>query len=152
MDAKYLRVTLSNDLEWSKHIANMTNKVNSKLTFLRHNLEYGATIWEPFRKYNSDKVERVQRRAARFIKSNYTRYSSVSDMPDKFGMVGKSLQLHVSQYKQKTSITPLTQTYFNTPRLKALSLTMATTQQTFPHNLYNIHKNKHVPYTYIYCL
>ena len=33
MDAKYLGVTLSNDLEWSKHIATMTNKANSKLSF-----------------------------------------------------------------------------------------------------------------------
>ena len=39
MDAKYLGVTLSNDLEWSKHIAIMTNKANSKLLFLRRNLK-----------------------------------------------------------------------------------------------------------------
>ena len=80
MDAKYLGVTLSNDLEWSKHIATMTNKANSKLSFLRRNLkgcpeklkqtayfslicsfmEYGATVWDPYQKYNSDKIERVQ--------------------------------------------------------------------------------------------
>ena len=79
MDAKYLGVTLSNDLEWSKHIATMTNKANSKLSFLRRNLkgcpeklkqtayfslihsfmEYGATVWDPYQKYNSDKIERV---------------------------------------------------------------------------------------------
>ena len=91
MDAKYLGVTLSNDLEWSKHIATMTNKANSKLSFLRRNLkgcpeklikqmayfslirsfmEYGATVWDPYQKYNSDKIERVQRRAARFVKSS----------------------------------------------------------------------------------
>ena len=78
-DAKYLGVTLSNDLEWSKHIATMTNKANSSFRFLRHNLkgcpeklkqtayfslirsfmEHGATVWDPYQKYNSDKVERV---------------------------------------------------------------------------------------------
>ena len=105
MDAKYLRVTLSNDLEWSKHIATMTNKANFKLSFLRSKLkgcpeklkqtayfsfihyfmEYGASVWDPYQKYNSDKVERLQRRAARFVKSRYSRYSSVSHMLDVLG-------------------------------------------------------------------
>ena len=105
MDAKYLGVTLSYDLEWSKHIATMTNKANSKLSFLHRNLkdcpeklkqttyfslirtfmEHGATVWDPYQKYNSDIVERVQRRAARFVISRYSRYSSVSDMLDVLG-------------------------------------------------------------------
>ena len=105
MDTKYLGVTLSNDLDWSEHIATMTNKANSKLVFLCRNLkgcpeklkqtayfslicsfmEYGATVWDPYQKYNSDKIERVQRRAARFVKSRYTRHSSVSDMLDVLG-------------------------------------------------------------------
>ena len=48
-------------------------------------MEYGATVWDPYQKYNSDKVERVQRRAARFVKSRDSRYSSVSDMLDVWG-------------------------------------------------------------------
>ena len=48
-------------------------------------MEYGATVWDPYQKYNSDKVERVQRQAARFVKSRYSRYSSVSDMIDVLG-------------------------------------------------------------------
>ena len=77
MDAKYLGVTLSNDLEWSKHIATITNKANSKLSFFASQpeglkqtayfsfissfMEYGAADWDPYQKYNSNKVERVQR-------------------------------------------------------------------------------------------
>ena len=39
MDAKYLGVTLGNDLEWSHSlIATMTNKTKSKLSFLHRNL------------------------------------------------------------------------------------------------------------------
>ena len=43
-------------------------------------MEYGATVWDPYQKYNSDKDERVPHRAARFVKSWYSRYSSVSDI------------------------------------------------------------------------
>ena len=92
MDDKYLGVTLSNDLEWSKHIATMHDKQGSKLSFLRRNLKgcpeklmqtaYFSLI-RSFMEYgNNDKVERVQRRAARFVKSRYSRHSSVSGMLD----------------------------------------------------------------------
>ena len=98
-------VTLSNDLVWFKHIATLTHKANSKLLFLRLNLKgcpeklkqtayfslihsfmgYGATVWDQYQKYTNDKFERVQCHAARFVKSRYTRYSSVSDMLDELG-------------------------------------------------------------------
>ena len=39
MDAKYLGVTLSDDLEWSKHIATITNTDNSRISFLRRYLK-----------------------------------------------------------------------------------------------------------------
>ena len=78
-DAKYLGVTVSDDLEWTKHIDVITSKANSKLSFLRRNLkgcpeklretayfslvksflEYSATVWHPRQKYNSDKLEMV---------------------------------------------------------------------------------------------
>ena len=48
-------------------------------------MEYGATVWDPYQKYNSDKIERVQRRAAKLVKSRYLRYSSVSDILDVLG-------------------------------------------------------------------
>ena len=73
MAAKYLGVTLSNDLEWSKHITTMTNKANSNsflcrnlkgcpqklkqtayFSLIRSFMEYGATAWDPYQKYNSE--------------------------------------------------------------------------------------------------
>ena len=48
-------------------------------------MEYGANVWDPYQKYNSHKVERVLCLAARFVKSRYSRYSSVSDMQDVLG-------------------------------------------------------------------
>ena len=50
-------------------------------------MEYGTTVWDPYQKYNSDKVERVgaARRAARLVKGRYSRYSSVSYVLDLLG-------------------------------------------------------------------
>ena len=37
-------------------------------------------VWSPFTKTNIDKIEMVQRKAARFVFNDYYRYSSVSNM------------------------------------------------------------------------
>ena len=106
-DAKYLGVTVGDDLEWTKHINAITTKANSKLSFLRRNLKgcpeklgktayfalvrsflkYSATVWHPHQKYNSDKLEMVQRRAARFMKGRYGMYESVTQMFEELSWV-----------------------------------------------------------------
>jgi hypothetical protein len=88
---KYLGVTFSNDLTWDHHINSITGKANRSLGFLRRNfkdcttsvkretyttivrptLEYAATIWDPNSVKHIDKIEMVQRRAARFVNNNY---------------------------------------------------------------------------------
>ena len=98
--AKYLGVTISNDLKWNAHIDNITTKANQTLGFLRRNikvhsenlketayktlvrpqLEYGSTVWSPYSTNQIDQVESVQRRAARWVKRDYARTSSVTDM------------------------------------------------------------------------
>ena len=55
-------------------------KQTAYFSLIRSFMEYGATVWDPYQNYNSDKIEKAQRRAARFVKSRYSRYSSVSDM------------------------------------------------------------------------
>ena len=87
----YLGVQISADLEWSKHIATTCKKASSTLGFLRRNLgscpekcrkvayislvrskfDYSATVWDPHFVKDREKLERVQRQAARFIKRDY---------------------------------------------------------------------------------
>ena len=54
-----------------------------------------ASVWDPYQKYNS---ERVQLRAERFVNSRYSRYSSVSDMLDVLGW------LHFSQRRYEARL------------------------------------------------
>ena len=96
---------MSSNLHWSKQISIITNKANAKLSFLRRNLkvcpenlkelayfslvrsfmEYSATVWDPYQKFNVDKIEMVQRRAARFVKGKYRRTESVTLLLDSLG-------------------------------------------------------------------
>ena len=43
-------------------------------------LEYSCSVWHPHKKSNKDKIEKVQRRAARFVSNNFRRKASVSEM------------------------------------------------------------------------
>ena len=98
--AKYLGVTIADDLAWSPHIDNTTKKANQTLGFLKRNirvhnkdlksvayktlvmpqLEYASTVWYPHHDKDINKVEAVQRRAARWAIRDYKYTSSVTAM------------------------------------------------------------------------
>ena len=98
--AKYLGLTYSNTLSWNTHIDTITKKANNTTAFLRRNqstypkkvkdtcyrtfvrpqVEYGATVFDPHTTDNIKKVEAVQRRAARFVTGDYRYTSSVTAM------------------------------------------------------------------------
>ena len=99
-DAKYLGVTISDNLKWGPHISKVCQKSNRLLGFLRRNLkhspkslkdtaykslvrsnlEYCSTIWDPHYAKDVKQLEQVQRRGARFVHRDYSRQSSVSSM------------------------------------------------------------------------
>ena len=89
----YLGVEVTQKLNWSNHIDHITAKAKRSLGFVKRNLkrcpenikeqaykslvrphlEYASTVWLPHQKYQIDKLEAVQRKAARFIKNCWSR-------------------------------------------------------------------------------
>ncbi|XP_078597679.1 uncharacterized protein LOC144873858 [Branchiostoma floridae x Branchiostoma japonicum] len=102
---KYLGTTMSENATWDTHINTMVTKANKTLGFLRRNLkissvsikekaykafvrpvlEYASSVWDPHTKKNTDKIEAVQRRAARFVLNRFHNTSSVSSMLSTLG-------------------------------------------------------------------
>ena len=88
---KYLGVTITTDLKWNTHVSNICTKANRTLGFLRRNLsacpqdvkesaykglvrpvlEYGSSVWDPSSMLLQEELEKVQKRAARFVTGNY---------------------------------------------------------------------------------
>ena len=97
-EAKYLDVTISNNLKWEKHISAKTSQANSTLHFISRTLqhspdnarqlayftlvrstrEYSCTVWDPHYGKDIDRLEMVNRRAARIVKGRSLRDREVS--------------------------------------------------------------------------
>ena len=89
---KYLGVTITSDLKWNTHVSNICTKANRTLGFLRRNLsacpqdvkgsaykglvrpvlEYGSSVWDPSSILLQEELEKVQKRAARFVTDKTT--------------------------------------------------------------------------------
>ena len=54
-------------------------------------MEYASAIWSPYTKENINKIEMLQRRAARWVCNDHSPYSSVTDMLSNLGW--RSLEL-----------------------------------------------------------
>ena len=65
-----------------RNICSCNRKVKEKCynTFVRPSLEYSSSVWDPFCKNKIDHLEKVQRRAARFVSNDYSQKSSVRAM------------------------------------------------------------------------
>lgn len=97
---KYLGLTITNNLNWDAHYDDICSRAFRKLCFLRRKLrrspkkvkleayrtlirpvlEYGSIVWCPHYTKHIEKIERIQRLAARFIASDYRLRSSVTNM------------------------------------------------------------------------
>ena len=102
--AKYLGITISDNMDWGQHISEISSKATKTLGFLRRNLafapkstkevayktlvrpklEYVAPIWSPCSKLQINQVEKVQRTAACRSCRRWRNTSSGGEMLDKF--------------------------------------------------------------------
>ena len=100
--AKYLGVTIDSSLTFNQHIDEVIAKADRTRQFLQRNihschqdikktsyrtfvrpiLEYCCTVWDPHKRNDTqvNRIEAVQNRAARFVKNNWRRDSSISAM------------------------------------------------------------------------
>ncbi len=99
-EAKYLGVTFQEDMKFTTHIDNISASANRSLGFIKRNLrinstqlkttaykalvcpllEYAPTVWDPHTQKGIKQVEKVQRRAARYVQNRYRNQSSPTDM------------------------------------------------------------------------
>ena len=99
-EARYLEVKITANLRWDAHITDVCNKANKTLGFLRRNiktinerlknaayktfvrpvLEYASPVWDRFTANNIKALEKVQRRAVRWVKQDYRRSARVDTM------------------------------------------------------------------------
>ena len=102
---EYLGVTISHDLQWSYHCSKITKKASRTLGLLRHTLspcsqdvkarayqalvrpqlDYAAEAWNPYTVTVVNRLEQVQRAAARFVFRDFRRSTSVSSLIDTLG-------------------------------------------------------------------
>ena len=88
------------NVKWASHINKILSKANSVLGFIQHNLkhancdlkelaysslvrsilEYSSTVWNHFYQKDIDRLERVLKRAARFVFNGYKPISSITSM------------------------------------------------------------------------
>ena len=49
-------------------------------SLVRSSLEYSSAVWDPFRQKDIDKLEKIQRAAAKFVTQNYRQTASVTSL------------------------------------------------------------------------
>ena len=108
----YLGVLLTSSMTFSPHINNIIAKASRMLNFIRRNLskcskevkstaylslvrpilEYSSSVWDPYLITDVQSIEMIQSRAARWVSSDYSRFSSVTSMLNELQLMANLIQ------------------------------------------------------------
>ena len=136
-EAKYLGLNITNDMKWSTHIDKIIGKASRTLGFLKRNLqinqpklkeqaykslvrpllEYSSTVWDPDTKKDTDRLEMIQRRSARYVLNRYRNTSSVGSMLEQ--LKWQTLETR-RKHARLTMLYKISKQQVDTPGLKSL--------------------------------
>jgi hypothetical protein len=100
-------------LRRNKNSCSRQVKTQCFTTLVRPDLEYAATVWDPYTKCNIKKPEKCQRRAARFVNGDYSRESSVKG--NKMANFITKKNQHINSNDVQDSPPPYIHTFANVP-------------------------------------
>ena len=165
----YLGVLFHSTMSFSPHINNITSNSIKSLNFVRRNLnkcdesvksaaylglvrpklEYASAVWDPYLSKDIAAIERVQRIAARWVKSNCNWENSVSNMLSELRWPTLQTRRYISRltilYKGlhnlitleiPTYITATTTTPYSTRSQHLLHFNIPTARTNYYHNSY----------------
>ena len=161
---KDLGVTISSDLSWSQHYSNIsskaykilgllrrsfnsTNSVQTKkmlyLSLIKSRITYASQLWRPHKKKDIEILERVQRRATKFILQDYnsdykSRLISLKLLPFMMSLEISDIIFYISSLKNP-------QDHFDiSSRIKSFSSsTRASSNKKLIHNASPSHLSHH---------
>jgi len=96
----YLGVMLNKTMSFTTHINSNISKASKMLNFVKRNLssclkstkekaylslvrptlEYASSVWDPYQSVHITNIEKIQKRAARWVLHDYSRHSSITSM------------------------------------------------------------------------
>ena len=127
----YLGVRLTSKLNWKEHCDKTSNKANRSLglvkrtlkpctpevkeraykALIRPLLEYASAAWNPHTNRETETIEKVKRRAARFVAHDYMRSTNSQDLVNQLGWDSLESRLLLAQvtlfYKIKNNLIDL---------------------------------------------
>ena len=161
---------ISKDLKWGTHIDKISKKASSTLGFVARNtrkcpqscrktayialvrskLEYGPTIWDPYLQKDINKIEKIQKRAARFIKQDYRsrEAGSMTAMLEELGLPSLETRRKENRlcllYKISNNLVPaIPSSDYLTPMRNKRKITAKRFDDCDATNFVNRHQNLH---------